>query len=199
MFLSILSFGILFVNSKNSVSAEEFDTSTITTKVTNSDNAVIETTLVPNELTDEWEKLNLPEGITPENEEVFKLQQKVPLESTYSGGFTTFGASAPLFEYWNVSTQGQYNYAGSFSSIAALYTNKAFTGASRYYIKIKNTGSATVIAEARDRVSLHRKLNVPKGYTKYTQVTVGKSFYLKFYGDHSAGSVSGFVRDLDDL
>lgn len=197
--LSLLFAGIVLINSENIVSAEELDMNDIYSEITSIDGVFIETILIPNEFVDEWEEYNLPEVDSFENSNIFELQNVSPMETSNLGGFTTFAASPPLFTYWNVSTQGQYNYSGSFRSVNALYTNYAFTGASRHFVKIQNTGSSTaVIAEARDRVFKYSEMQVPVGYSMYMNVTTSKSFYMKFHGVSGAGSVSGWVRDLDE-
>lgn len=187
---------MVFFIGNQSVSAEEINTDEIVTNVTTIGGVTIEEIIVPNEINEEWEKENGWEDSHSVDEMTSELVTSNPFEpSTTLPEFTTFGASAPLFTYWNVK-DGSYSFSGSFKANNALYTNKAIKGATQYKATITNTGSTKVGFEARDRLKVFKSSTLLVSATTHLKVNIGSannSFYLKFYPINGAGSVKGTI------
>lgn len=190
--VSFCSVGLLFLSSTDLVSASEINSDHINSIITTENGVTITETIVPNEFADEWEEEHSWKDSSEKISEDNLLVPTAPEKE-----FTTFGASPPLFTYWNVATSGRYTYSGSFSSSSALYTNKAIKGAKSYYVSAKNTGSKKVGFEARDRTSLYRSTTLLVGATHYfsfSMTSTSNSFYLKFFPVDGASSVSGYIQ-----
>lgn len=179
-------------------SASNLDVGRIKTTITTHNGVTVTETIVPTELEDKWEEDNGWESEEIDEENLEKLSHHNPFNSTPTeDGISLYGASPPLFTYWNVKTQGAKTFSGSFNSTHALYTNHAYKGTTTYRVKARNTGSTKVGFEARDRITLFRSTTLLVGATHYFDVntnSANNSFYLKFYPINGAGSVSGDIR-----
>lgn len=196
VFASTLAVGMIFFIGNKSVSAEELGADEIITNVTTVGGVTIEEIIVPNEINEEWEKENGWEDSHSVEEMKSELTTSNPFESaTPAPGITTYGASAPLFTYWDVKN-GSYSFNGTFKATNALYTDKAFKGATKYKVSITNRGSTKVGFEARDRLKVFKSSTLLVGSTTHLKVSIGSasnSFYLKFYPINGAGSVRGTI------
>lgn len=197
VFASTLAAGMIFFIGNESVSAEELSTDEIITNVTTVGGVTIEEIIVPNEINEEWEKENGWVDSHSVEEMTSELMTSNPFQSaTPKPEITTYGASAPLFTYWDVKN-GSYSFSGSFKANNALYTNKAIKGATQYKATITNTGSTKVGFEARDRLKVYKSSTLLVSATTHLKVNMSSasnSFYLKFYPINGAGSVKGTIR-----
>ena len=196
LFLTFLSLGVLSYTSVDSVSASEIDSLAISKNVTVIDDVEIEETIVPNNLVDEWERINSWETGSLTSE---VLSENSPVESKPAGEMTIFGAQVPgLTSKWNVKSQGSKAFGGSFRSSNALYTNHYYTGLTRYRVKVQSFDGKAGF-QAKSRLKTYRTSTLDNFGTHYLTITTpstGTDFYLKFYpitNPLTGGSVSGTI------
>ncbi len=191
-FISLLSFGISLFLFPNIVSAKEISLEEVETEIIHIGNLIVEETIVPNEIADEWAQINGWEEDYGEDYEKHELTENSPHI------IVPFGASPPLLQYWNVSTKGRYSFSGTFNYNRALYTNYYIRGATKYYTKVQNHKSYRIGIQAKDRLSTYYSTSIPGNSTLYTTITINSSsnnFYLKFFPvDLQNGSISGYIE-----
>lgn len=141
----------------------------IKTKSSQIGDLIVEETIVPNELAEEWAEINGWEEEVSEVNENYELTESSPYI------ISPFGASPPSLSYWNVSTKGQYTFSGTFRSSNALYTNYLFRGATKYRTKAQNHRNYRVGYQARDRFATYYSATIPGNATLYSTITINSS------------------------
>ncbi len=108
---------------------------------------------------------------------------------------STYGIQTPA-DVWDIGTNGEYDFNGS-SNHKDLYTNYKFKGKSKYTVKVKNTGSKAIVVSALRWGKTYAMIRVGKGKTvkfNVTDIKKNTTFYLKFNGEGSSFSFSGYVK-----
>lgn len=95
---------------------------------------------------------------------------------------------------WNISEDGQYNFAGT-SYYQTLYTNYKFKGKTSYTIYVHNGSDYNMTVKAKTLFTTYGKTTVGPG--KSTTLTISgmdksTEFYITFDGDYM--DFSGYIK-----
>lgn len=181
VFLLLSLFYISLGTNLKTANASEI-TTTVETVQTPVGEITVEKTVVPNAL--------LEDLVVP----TVGLSETEPNQPSL---IVPYGASPPYFSYWDVSKDGTYNFSGSFTSSAALYSNYYIKGATSYRVVAQNLGSYDAGFRAGDAWDSYYTTNLIAKSTSYFTINMNSTsnaFYLKFYPLESGGtSISGYI------
>lgn len=96
---------------------------------------------------------------------------------------------------WDISTKGQYDFAGS-SHYQTLYTNYKFKGKTSYKIYVNNTGNTSIKVKAKRLTRTYATTTVAAGKSatlEFSDIYSSTEFYIVFEGNNNY-SFNGYIK-----